>query len=95
MGNKVDLAETERKVTKETVEEWSTSRRVTVLLIVSNHKQGMHYFETSAKDNVGIEEAFLDVLKQAISQKTEEEEYVPDVIDLKDVKPATTEKCNC
>ena len=55
----------------------------------------MHYYETSAKDNIGIEEAFHDVLKQAISQKSEEEEYVPDVIDLKDVKPAKTEKCNC
>ena len=91
----MDLADTERKVTKETVEEWSTSRRVTVCLDVLDKYWGMHYYETSAKENIGIEEAFLDVLKQAISQKSEEEEYVPDVIDLKDVKPAKTEKCNC
>lgn len=30
VGNKVDLPESERKVTKEEVEQWSTSRRVTV-----------------------------------------------------------------
>ncbi|KAK8793187.1 hypothetical protein WA538_004183 [Blastocystis sp. DL] len=85
VGNKVDLPESERKVTKEEVEQWSTSRRVT----------GMHYYETSAKENIGIEDAFMDALKQAIAQKTEEEEYVPEVIDLNDVKPATTQKCNC
>ena len=32
VGNKVDLPESERKVTKEEVEKWSTSRRVTVKL---------------------------------------------------------------
>ena len=42
----------------------------------------MHYYETSAKENIGIEDAFMDALKQAIAQKTEEEEYVPEVIDL-------------
>ena len=30
MGNKSDLPDSERKVTKEDVEEWSKSRRVTV-----------------------------------------------------------------
>ena len=55
----------------------------------------MHYYETSARENIGIEDAFMDALKQAIAQKTEEEEYVPEVIDLNDVKPATTQKCNC
>lgn len=34
----------------------------------------MHYYETSAKENIGISEAVLDVLKKAISQKGEEEE---------------------
>ena len=55
----------------------------------------MHYYETSAKENINIEEAILDVLKQAIAQKGEEEEYVPDVVDLDTVKPATSEKCSC
>ena len=55
----------------------------------------MHYYETSAKENINIEEAILDVLKQAIAQKGEEEESVPDVVDLDTVKPATSEKCSC
>ena len=55
----------------------------------------MHYFETSAKENINIEAAIFDVLRQAIAQKEGEEEYVPDVVDLDAVKPATTEKCNC
>ena len=65
----------------------------------------MHYFETSAKLGTNIEEAFVDLLKQAIAQKGEEEEcdfegvvrnrYVPDVIDLDAVKSATPKKCDC
>ena len=35
----------------------------------------MHYFETSAKLGTNIEEAFVDLLKQAIAQKGEEEEW--------------------
>ena len=85
VGNKVDVPENERMVTKEEVEEWARSRRVTT----------MHYFETSAKENINIEAAIFDVLRQAIAQKEGEEEYVPDVVDLDAVKPATTEKCNC
>ena len=34
MGNKVDVPESERKVTKEEVEEWSKARRPTVALCV-------------------------------------------------------------
>lgn len=49
----------------------------------------------SAKENIGIDEAFNTVLEQAIAQKMEEEEFVPEVIDLNEVKPATKEKCNC
>ena len=55
----------------------------------------MHFYESSAKENFGIEDAFMDALNQAIALKTEEEVYVPEVIDLNDVKPATTQKCNC
>lgn len=105
MGNKVDLAESDRKVTRDEVEEWIKSCSVTVSFLLYNNLQGMHYFETSAKENIGITEAVLDVLKKAISQKGEEEEYdfeiqiisrfVQDVIDLDGVKPATSDKCNC
>ena len=42
-----------------------------------------------------IEAAIMDVLKQAIVQKEGEEEYVPDVVDLNTVKPATSDKCSC
>lgn len=34
----------------------------------------MHYYETSAKLGTNIEDAFIDLLKQAIAQKGEEEE---------------------
>lgn len=57
----------------------------------------MHYYRDECEgEHQGCEERdFMDALKQAIAQKTEEEEYVPEVIDLNDVKPATTQKCNC
>lgn len=61
-----------------------------------HHKQGISYFETSAKENIGISDAFTSVLREAIKQKEgEEEEFVPEVINLNEVKPATSEKCNC
>lgn len=41
----------------------------------------MHYYETSAKENIGISEAIMDVLQKAISQKGEEEEYIKLVVD--------------
>ena len=35
----------------------------------------MKYFETSAKDNKGVEEAFLEIAKLAASQEKDEEMY--------------------
>ena len=61
----------------------------------ATHFQSIPYIEVSAKENIGIDEAFNTVLEQAIAQKMEEEEFVPEVIDLNEVKPATKEKCNC
>ena len=55
----------------------------------------MHYYEKSAKEDINIKEGIMDVLRQAIAQKGEEEEYVPDVIDLDAVKPAASQKCSC
>ena len=41
----------------------------------------MHYQETSAKENIGISEAIMDVLQKAVSQKGEEDEYIKLVVD--------------
>ena len=55
VGNKVDLAEY-RAVNKEQAE-----------LLALNHN--LHYYETSAKQNINISECMEDIFEQSIQQK--------------------------
>jgi Ras-related protein Rab-7A len=66
IGNKTDLGD-KRTVTARTAQAWC-------------QKNGdIKYFETSAKDNTGVDEAFIHVATQAFKKKAraEEEDVVP------------------
>lgn len=112
LGNKTDLAE-RRQVSNKTVQAWC-SRQSTEEdhgsadvhagaggVGSSDSEGGMKYFETSAKDNTGIEEAFLSVAKIALSRKASTEQQstlLPQTISL-DRAPQTqsnrTQSCAC
>ena len=67
MGNKADL-ENERAVTKDQVDAWC------------NQNNSIPHYETSAKDNVGVDQAFMDVIKQAIQKQSEDGLNMPSSI---------------
>ena len=67
MGNKVDKA-TERMVNSTSAEAWC------------RQNNNMPYFETSAKDNISVDEAFLTMIKKALENQTTDELAMPDTI---------------
>lgn len=58
IGNKLDLAEDSRAVERSQAEEYS-------------RREGMQFLETSARDNVNVEEAFKILAKQALQRQAE------------------------
>jgi Ras-related protein Rab-7A len=40
------------------------------------------YFETSAKEDVNVEEAFACIARNALKNEAEEEVYLPDTVDV-------------
>jgi Ras-related protein Rab-7A len=86
LGNKCDR-ETERKVTKVKAENWCQNN--------GNYS----YFETSAKDNISVQEAFEKITTLASEQVKEEEIYIPNTINLNNTtRPKTNENnggCAC
>jgi len=83
LGNKVDLEN--RAVSAKRAQQWCTS------------KNGIPYFETSAKEGVNVEQAFQAIARKALAQETEVEMYndFPDKIDLNSESKATTSDCAC
>jgi len=65
IGNKTDLTE-KRQVAAKTAQTWCQK---------SDH-DGIRYYETSAKENSGVEEAFLAVASVALKKKAGAEEEV-------------------
>ena len=86
MANKCDR-ETERKVQKLKAESWCQNN--------GNYR----YFETSAKDDISVNEAFEAITTLASEQVKEEEIYIPSTIKLNDPnkKPAgnSSQQCSC
>lgn len=83
LGNKVDK-ENDRKVPTTKAQQWC-----------KNHGN-IQYFETSAKDNINVESAFLAIAKAAASQDKEEEIYFPQTVQLNSNKtPQKTKGCEC
>ncbi|KAH7816808.1 Rab7a1 [Monocercomonoides exilis] len=76
LGNKTDLEES-RTVSTKKAEGWCRS------------KGSMAYFETSAKDNTNVEQAFLDIARTALSRETIEDDTIQSSVDVQaETKPA-------
>ena len=71
LGNKIDL-ENQRAVSQKRALQWCQA------------KGDIPYFETSAKEAINVETAFITVAKRALNQESEEEIYLPDVINVND-----------
>lgn len=65
IGNKVDR-EPERKVSAQKAEEWC------------KENNDMQYFETSAKDGVQVNEAFIEMVKMGIKRESSNQIIMPD-----------------
>jgi Ras-related protein Rab-7A len=63
LGNKVDVEDTKRMVFQKRALTWCQS------------KGNIPYFETSAKENINVEQAFQTVAKNALSQESEVDLY--------------------
>jgi len=76
IGNKTDLEE-RRQVSAKTVQAWCAKQSVA-------HDGELKYFETSAKENVRVEEAFIAVATAALAKKAaiSEEVAQPQTISL-------------
>jgi Ras-related protein Rab-7A len=72
IGNKCDM-ESKRKISKTKANSWCKSKNL------------IPYFETSAKDAINVEAAFVEIARMAIKQestKSTEQTYVPQTLNL-------------
>ncbi|CAG0887926.1 unnamed protein product [Darwinula stevensoni] len=84
IGNKIDLEE--RAVSSKRAQQWC------------HQKNDIPYFETSAKENVNVEQAFMTVARNALAQDSEVELYneFPDQIRLSsDTRGTKDNGCAC
>ncbi|KAH7816108.1 Rab7a2 [Monocercomonoides exilis] len=81
IGNKTDL-EDSRAVSTKKAEGWCRSNG------------SMTHFETSAKDNTNVEQAFFDVARTAISREIVEDDEIQHAVDIHtDVEPDKIRCC--
>lgn len=84
IGNKVDR-EPERRVPKSKATQWCKSKG----------PKPIPYFETSAKDAIKVEAAFLEAATTALHQETTESDvFIPDTITFSN-KPAPPASSGC
>ncbi|KAK2952083.1 putative GTP-binding protein yptV5 [Blattamonas nauphoetae] len=81
LGNKSDL-EDQRTVPTKRAEGWCQS------------KGNLLFYETSAKDNSNVEEAFMEIARIALRREPQEDPEVKDTVDV-DTKQTDDKKCNC
>ena len=82
IGNKVDK-EAERRVPKSKASQWCKSKGT----------KPISYFETSAKEAIKVESAFLDAAQMALLQETPESQvFIPETIQLSNTKKAEPKK---
>lgn len=84
LGNKSDLAKTKRQVAFQRAKEWC-----------EKDNRNIPFFETSAKDNTNVEQAFQTVARNALKQELSQPPmYVPPALDL-DEKEKKQKKSGC
>jgi Ras-related protein Rab-7A len=81
LGNKIDL-EDQRRVSAKRAQNWCTQ------------KGNIPYFETSAKENIEVEQAFQKIAKDALTQDEDVNLDFPPPIKL-DAPPKKTEEGGC
>ncbi|XP_072026025.1 ras-related protein Rab-7a [Amphiura filiformis] len=83
LGNKIDLDN--RMVSTKRAQNWCES------------KNGIPYFETSAKESINVEQAFQTIAKNALAQEPEAELYndFPSQIKLNDDNKPKSDGCGC
>ena len=59
------------QVTEKKAKQWCTA------------KGAIPHFETSAKEAIAVEEAFIAIARNALQNETEEEPYIPETIDVR------------
>lgn len=69
LGNKTDL-EDQRAVQAKKADTWCKS------------KGNMAFYETSAKDNINVEQAFLDIARAALQREPVEDEPISSTVDV-------------
>lgn len=79
LGNKADLRD-QRRVREGIAAQWC------------REKGDLSHYEVSAKDNFGLEEAFLDLTRRALAQQSKDPGYTPSV-DLRESKARKTGCC--
>eukprot|EP01017_Pseudomicrothorax_dubius_P019412 TRINITY_DN2134_c0_g1_i1.p1 TRINITY_DN2134_c0_g1~~TRINITY_DN2134_c0_g1_i1.p1 ORF type:complete len:206 (-),score=65.06 TRINITY_DN2134_c0_g1_i1:186-803(-) len=82
LGNKSDR-EPERKVADYKAQQWCKSHGT------------IEYFETSAKDNLNVEKAFLAIAKAAATRDKEEDIFFPPPVVINKKTTAPTQKQGC
>eukprot|EP00096_Caligus_rogercresseyi_P013671 TRINITY_DN629_c0_g1_i1.p1 TRINITY_DN629_c0_g1~~TRINITY_DN629_c0_g1_i1.p1 ORF type:complete len:209 (-),score=56.94 TRINITY_DN629_c0_g1_i1:260-886(-) len=83
LGNKVDLED--RSVSSKRAQHWCHS------------KNEVPYFETSAKEAINVEQAFLTIAKNALAQETEDNfhDHFPEQIRLSNTVDEDRSSCAC
>jgi Ras-related protein Rab-7A len=86
IGNKLDRAQTERKVNEIKAQQWCKAHG------------NILFFETSAKDTSNVEQAFQAIAKAASSQDKDEELFFPTTVvnlNKNQNKPSSKGGCEC
>ncbi|KAJ3382439.1 Ras- protein Rab-7 [Lobulomyces angularis] len=85
LGNKVDVGDQRRQVTKNRAQNWC------------QQKGNIPYFETSAKDSTNVEEAFKTIAKNALLQESDVELYgdFTEPIKIGEDNEAQASSCSC
>lgn len=108
VGNKTDLEE-RRQVASKTVQAWCAKQNAEAANSANGGAGGaagdgptpeMKYFEASAKENAGVEEAFVAVAQLALAKKAtvEESAPMPQTVNLSQAQPAqasSSSACSC
>mmetsp|Transcript_74373 Transcript_74373/g.174560 ORF Transcript_74373/g.174560 Transcript_74373/m.174560 type:complete len:205 (-) Transcript_74373:117-731(-) len=82
LGNKIDL-ENARVVSQKRAIAWCQA------------KGSIPYFETSAKESINVEQAFQTIARNALKQETEDDLYIPDVVDVHTSQETGNKGCAC
>ena len=82
LGNKADMPASRRQVTAAKVKQWCES------------KDNLPNFETSAKEALNVEQAFLTIARNALAQEAANKPmFIPDTLDLKPEPAAESKGC--